>query len=175
MNRLQTLTKKALPKTILFQCPTISALIKTLSEEEEIIDFIKEEETTTTTTGNEEIGIVGMSCRFPGAENIEEFWELLINGRNAIGDIPVERFGERAKEFPIQRGGFIGGVDQFDAEFFGISSFEAKFMDPQQRIVMEETWHAMENGGIRPETLFESKTGIFIGLWNEDYFHILKV
>ena len=172
-HRLQALSKKILPKTILFQHPTISALVEAISEKgeegNEIVTGM-----TSVSKEREDIAIIGMSCRFPGSESTEEFWDLLIKGGNAISEIPKERFGDSTKMFSIQRGGFIKGIDLFDPEFFGISNFEARYMDPQQRIALEETWRAMEKGGIVPESMLETRTGIFVGLWNEDYFHILK-
>ena len=101
-----------------------------------------------------EIAIIGMACRFPGANNYQQFWENLEQGINSISEIPSERW-EVEKYYspnPEERnksiskwGGFIEGIDQFDAKFFGISPREAQRMDPQQRLMLELSWSCLED------------------------------
>ncbi len=110
---------------------------------------------------NEPIAVVGMGCRFPGAANPQEFWDLLSSGTNAIRK--CDRW--EGNDY----GGFIEGVDQFDPQFFGISPREAQRMDPQQRLLLEVSWEALENAAIAPESLANSKTGVFIGVSSNDY------
>ncbi|MDA0266670.1 MAG: type I polyketide synthase, partial [Cyanobacteria bacterium] len=126
----------------------------------------------------EPIAIVGMGCRFPGASNCGEFWRLLKQGEDAIAPIPASRWSAEAfydadptapgKTY-CREGGFLGDIDQFDPEFFGIAPREAKFIDPQQRVFLEVVWAALEDGGIPPKTLSGSKTGVFVGISTNDY------
>ncbi|MDJ0732651.1 MAG: type I polyketide synthase [Nostocaceae cyanobacterium] len=130
----------------------------------------------------ETIGIIGIGCRFPGANNPESFWQLLRNGGDAITEIPPDRWDIDQFYHPTPAtpgkmhsrwGGFLPQVDQFDASFFGISPREAERMDPQQRILLEVTWEALENAGIVPKSLSGSRTGVFVGISNIDYIQIL--
>lgn len=130
-------------------------------------------------TRTEPIAIIGMSCRFPGGANSpEEYWKLLQEGRDAISEVPAERWDVSAyakpgdDHPPAWYGGFLQGIDQFDPEFFGISPREANTMDPQQRLVLEVAWEALERAGIVPESLFNSQTGVFIGITTNDYARI---
>ena len=117
------------------------------------------------------IAVVGMSCRFPGANNPEEYWESLRDGRDSIINFPSDRpklsVAENVHEF---EGGFLTcPVDEFDAKFFGISPREAPFVDPQQRILLEVIWESLENAGVNPQSLKDSDTGVFLGIWQQDY------
>ncbi len=128
----------------------------------------------------EPIAIIGMSCRFPGGANSPEaFWRLLIEGRDAITEVPSNRYDidtfydpdiEAPGKTVSRWGGFLDAIDQFDPMFFGISPREAAYLDPQQRLLLEVSWEAMERAGLRPEKLFGSQTGVFTGLFNRDYF-----
>ncbi len=126
----------------------------------------------------EPIAIVGMSCRFPGAHNLEQFWDLLISGQDPIKQVPEERwnvdeFYDANPAIPgkivTRLGGFIEDVDKFDASFFSIAPKEAETLDPQQRLLMELTWEALEHAGITPGKLRGSKTSIFVGVSSSDY------
>ncbi len=130
---------------------------------------------------HEPIAVVGMSCKFPGANDCDEYLELLENGVDAITEVPKERWDideyydpEPAKtgKMVTRYGGFIEDVDKFDTKFFGISPREAMKMDPQQRLLLETVWNAFENAGIKPSSLKKSKTGVFIGISNNDYTKI---
>ena len=129
----------------------------------------------------EPIAIIGLGCRFPGADNPEAFWQLMRNGGDAITDIPPERWDiERfydptpatAKKMYSRQGGFLKNVDQFDPQFFRISPLEATYLDPQQRLLLEVTWEALENAAIVPETLAGSQSGVFIGISDVDYHRL---
>lgn len=128
----------------------------------------------------EPIAVVGLACRFPGgADDPDRFWELLRDGRDAIIEVPADRWDARAWYDPnpdapgrmsVATGGFLQNVDQFEPGFFGISPREALTMDPQQRLLLEVTWQALELAGIAPESLAGSSTGVFVGVCNSDYF-----
>jgi len=127
----------------------------------------------------EPIAVVGMSCRFPGGGELPEtFWEFLRDGGDATREVPPERWnideiydptpGARGKVY-TRRGAFIENVDLFDPTFFGIPPRDAKDMDPQQRMLLEECWRALERAGIPPAGLTGSRTGVFVGLMHNDY------
>lgn len=130
----------------------------------------------------EPIAIIGMSCRFPGADDCNALWEILREGRDVIDEVPHDRWDLSRYYTPpptvpgrmsTRWGGFIDRVDRFDAEFFGISPREAAFMDPQQRLLLEVAWHAVEDAGIAAPALSESNTGVFVGVTNYDYSRLL--
>jgi acyl transferase domain-containing protein/acyl-CoA synthetase (AMP-forming)/AMP-acid ligase II/acyl carrier protein len=116
------------------------------------------------------IAVVGMGCRFPDADNPDEFWQHLVDGHDAIKDIPVQRWDvDSYPQINTRRAGLLKHVDLFDADFFGIAGKEADAMDPQQRLVLEVAYEALEYAGIAPESLAESETGVFIGISTDDY------
>ena len=125
-----------------------------------------------------DIAVIGMSCRFPEAENYRQFWHNLAQGTNSITPVPAERWSLEEYYSPKQGtpyksiskwGGFIRGVDQFDASFFGISPREAERMDPQQRIALELSWECLEDAGYAPSALSGANVGIYMGLGGFDY------
>jgi acyl transferase domain-containing protein len=124
------------------------------------------------------VAIIGMGCRFPGAENPDAFWRLLAGGVDAITEVPADRWDIEAFYDPdlatpgmmsTRWGGFLSDVDAFDARFFGVSPGEAKTMDPQQRLLLEVAWETIERAGIAPARLADSRTGVFVGIGNNDY------
>ncbi|ATB32462.1 type I polyketide synthase [Melittangium boletus] len=120
----------------------------------------------------EPIAIIGMGCRFPGGVNTaSQLWQLVRDGVDAIGDAPLERFNaERLQErIASRKGGFLEQVDRFDARFFQLSPRETNLMDPQQRLLLEVAWEALEDGGQVPEKLPRHATGVFVGMWTNDY------
>jgi 3-oxoacyl-[acyl-carrier-protein] synthase II len=123
---------------------------------------------------HEPIAVVGMGCCFPGANNPEEFWQLLQVGKDAITSIPDERWSELQDptSFPAL-GGFIPHLREFDPSFFRIAPKEAMSIDPQQRLLLEVSWSALENAAIAPEQVQGSQTGVFIGIAAVDYWHQL--
>jgi polyketide synthase PksN len=131
----------------------------------------------------EPIAIVGMSGKFPMAANINEFWQNLLDGKDCISEIPEDRWDWReyygdpkteANKTNIKWGGFIEGVDEFDALFFGISPREAQLMDPQQRLLMTYVWKAIEDAGYAAQNLSGSKTGIFVGTASLGYSSLVS-
>ncbi len=125
------------------------------------------------------MAIIGMGCRFPGnVTNPEEFWDLIINGGDGLSDIPADRWNAEAKFAPdfktsgkinVKRGGFIRDIDKFDASFFGISPLEASRMDPQQRMILELSYAAIEDAGLTFKDLDGSRTSVFVGISSHDY------
>lgn len=142
----------------------ISSLAKYISsrtEQSPVESFISNH-VTVDRSEQEEIAIVGMSGRFPDAENIEQFWNNLNQGKDSVSKL---------------RGGWAGyvrDIDKFDPLFFGISPREAEVMDPQQRLVLEVAWEALERAGISPTSLNESNTGVFLGVSSTDYLELVK-
>ncbi|MES2203582.1 MAG: SDR family NAD(P)-dependent oxidoreductase [Pseudomonadota bacterium] len=131
----------------------------------------------------EPIAIIGMGCRFPGAKNLNVFWELLNNGVDAISEVPKNRWDIDAyyDENPdadgkmyTRSGGFLEGVDLFDAGFFDISPKEAKMLDPQQRLLLEVAVEALEHANQPLETLIRSATGVFVGISSFDYAYRIQ-
>src|SRR5262249_35012266 len=127
------------------------------------------------------IAIVGAACRFPGATDLDAFWDLLISGRDAIQQVPDDRWSTRLYFHPERNqagktyttaAGLIERIDQFDAEFFGISPREALQMDPQQRLLLEVSWAAFEDAGLTGTKLAGSGTGVYIGASAADYANV---
>jgi acyl transferase domain-containing protein len=127
----------------------------------------------------EPIAIIGVGCRFPGGvADPAGFWRLLRNGVDAVAELPAGRWDvdelydpdpEAVGRTYVRAGGFLADVDQFDADFFGISPREAQSLDPQQRILLETAWEALERAGLTRERLRGSRTGVFVGITNVDY------
>jgi acyl transferase domain-containing protein/SAM-dependent methyltransferase len=127
----------------------------------------------------EPIAIVGMGMRFPGdVRDAESYAELLWSGRDAVTEIPPQRWSldalyandpDQPGKMTTRHGAFLADVDQFDAEFFGISPREAASMDPQQRLVLEVGWEALENSGRSPVGLGGTSVGVYLGIANGDY------
>jgi natural product biosynthesis luciferase-like monooxygenase protein len=129
-------------------------------------------------TFNDPIAIIGMSGCFPGAGDVDELWENLRSGKDCIGEIPCDRWDWRAmygdpnlesNKTDIKWGGFIEGVDEFDPLFFGISPREAEYMDPTQRLLMTFAWKAIEDAGYASQSLWGTRTGVFIGTDHSGY------
>ncbi len=128
---------------------------------------------------NEPIAVIGIGCRFPGgADDPEKFWRLLHEGVDAIGEIPhnrwdINKFYDPAQATPgkmyFRHGAFLKHIDQFDPHFFGISPREAMSMDPQHRMLLEVSWEALEHASIAPDGLKCSKTGVYVGIGQNDY------
>lgn len=126
----------------------------------------------------EPIAIIGIGCRFPGAENPEAFWQLLCQGGDAITQVPKNRWDlESVKEFELEitekinphLGGFLEQVDRFDPQFFGISPREANSIDPQHRLLLEVTWEALEDARVIPEHLSGREIAVYIGICSQNY------
>ncbi len=174
--KLEELLGQRLPPTLLYEYPSISKLSRflagNLSQADAKTDIDQKE------SMQEPIAVIGMSCRFPGAENLNAFWHLLVSGGNAISEIPEDRwskndFYDEDPEEPGKAiskwGGFLKNVDQFDPFFFGISPAEAKHMDPQQRLLLELSFEAIDHAGFNKKDLDGSTTGVFMGISVNEY------
>jgi natural product biosynthesis luciferase-like monooxygenase protein len=127
-----------------------------------------------------DVAVIGMSCRFPQAPNLQAFWELLRDGKDAVTEVPLDHWDWRpfydsdpdAGDKTYSRwGGFLNDIDKFDPTFFNISPREARLMDPQQRIFLEVAWETCEHAGYSPERLAEREVGVFVGCSNNSYYH----
>ncbi|XP_050416847.1 putative inactive phenolphthiocerol synthesis polyketide synthase type I Pks15 [Patella vulgata] len=126
----------------------------------------------------EEIAIIGVGCKLPGADDINQFWRVLQNGENHVLEVPSDRWNLEAFYDPdpnapgktyVRRAGFIKNHDSWDNKVYGVNDFEASQMDPQQRFVLDCCFKAMENAGITRKSIDDSNTGVYIGVMNSDY------
>ncbi len=131
----------------------------------------------------EPIAIIGMSGILPQSEDLEAFWTHLENGDDLITEIPQDRwdwkayYGDPIKEInktDVKRGGFVNGMDQFDAAFFGISPREAELTDPQHRVFLQTAFHCIEDAGIKASDLSGKNVGVFVGATTTDYNDLLQ-
>jgi acyl transferase domain-containing protein/NAD(P)-dependent dehydrogenase (short-subunit alcohol dehydrogenase family)/acyl carrier protein len=121
----------------------------------------------------EPIAIVGMACRLPGGVTTpDEYWQLLVDGTDAIRPFPPDRM-RSGQDAAALYGGFVDGIDQFDASLFGITPREARCMDPQQRVLLETAWRALEDAGEPPSGLAGSSTGVFVGITTNEYSRVI--
>ncbi len=155
---------RRLPATLLWESPTIDHLVRSLTGAGE-----PAAPPSTNRRRTDPVAVIGLGCRFPGADGPGEFWDLLRGGRDAVGTAPPGRWNADAA--PVL-GGFLDDVAGFDAEHFGITPREAATMDPQQRMLLEVTWAALEHAGIAPSSLRGSRTGVFTGISTHDYGHL---
>ncbi len=167
---------RRLPSTLAWDYPTIKILSQYLGSETISQDSVG----AGCKTEVEPIAIIGIGCRFPGANNVEAFWKLLCEGQDAITEIPPNRWAGDAFYDPdpmtkgkanTRWGGFVDQVDQFDPYFFGIAPREAACMDPQQRLLLQVAWQALENAGQAADQLAGSQSGVFVGISSNDYAH----
>jgi acyl transferase domain-containing protein/short-subunit dehydrogenase/aryl carrier-like protein len=177
-NRLFTALELPLPPNLIYNHPTPAALADFLHDR--ILGGITTITVPTVVTSDEPIAIVGMACRFPGGvASPEDLWDLVSAGRDGIGDFPATRGwnvdelydpdpGASGKTY-VHQGGFLDDAELFDAAFFGISPREAAAMEPQQRMLLEIAWEALERAGIDPMGLHGSQTGVFVGAMSQEY------
>ena len=129
------------------------------------------------TSEERDVAIVGVAGRYPGADNADEMWDMFVGYRSGVGELPAGRWSEYAADKEMTRrmadavltGGYLEDIAAFDAEFFGLSPLEAANMDPQQRIVLQLTWEALENAGIPANQLRGLPVGVFMASNNNDY------
>ncbi|GAB3370611.1 hypothetical protein GCM10027360_42510 [Amycolatopsis echigonensis] len=177
-NTLNEATGLSLTATLVFDHPTAGDLAAHLHEELlGDLDADAAGPETTVVGSDEPIAIVGMACRFPGGVSTpDELWQLVAAGQDGTSDFPADRAWDMdywleqvAPDGGTPRGGFVPDATEFDAAFFGISPNEAVMMDPQQRMLLESSWVALENAGVDPLALKGSTTGVFVGVMQSDY------
>ncbi|WP_369166503.1 SDR family NAD(P)-dependent oxidoreductase [Streptomyces sp. R28] len=182
---LSALTGRTLDPSLVFNHPTIAALADAVFAES-VLDAASARTPVAVPAAHgrparvdDDIAIISMACRFPGgADDPEALWRLLAAGEDAVTEVPTGRWDTQGLHDPDPeatgkayslRGGYLRGIDRFDASFFGISPREAAAMDPQQRLLLQTGWEAIERAGIVPDTLNGSSTGVYIGLYDSGY------
>jgi phthiocerol/phenolphthiocerol synthesis type-I polyketide synthase D len=169
---LEELLDKTLPSTLLWEYPTIAQLAAALTGETAPAPD-QELASAPEDRGTEDlIAVIGLGCRLPGGvHGPEQFWRLLTDGLEAISEVTPDRWADypAPPEGTTRWGGFLDDVAGFDAEFFGIAPREAARMDPQQRMVLEIAWEALEHAGIAAGSLRGSRTGVFVGISGTEY------
>ncbi|GAA2404725.1 hypothetical protein GCM10010191_10570 [Actinomadura vinacea] len=175
-NRLSAATGLTLPAALVFTYPTPAALARYILDELELDSSAAEaaaepsEPRPREPVADDPIAIIGMACRYPGGvESPDGLWRLVDSGRDAITPFPTDRGWDLGGGDYVQAGGFLDGATGFDPEFFDISPREALAMDPQQRVLLETSWEALEHAGLDPESLKGSPTGVFAGIVTQDY------
>ena len=181
----------AVGPTMLFEYPTIDGISDFVLE---LVSSQSNESVKTDTTDTaastesqsrvrEDVAIVGMSCRFPGAHDVDEFWQNLLDGVDSVREIPadrwdVDRFYSAEREpgkMYTREGGFLEDIADFDAAFFNISDQEACWIDPQHRMLLENSYRALEDAGISPHPLADANVGVFMGIMGQDYAFLPKL
>ncbi|WP_437669739.1 SDR family NAD(P)-dependent oxidoreductase [Sorangium sp. So ce131] len=172
--RLQRALGVALPATLAFDHPTIDRLAEHLAADVLGLETRAAPRAARGADPGEPIAIVGAACRLPGgAEDLDAYWRLLTDGRVVATDVPADRWDSAAWYDPdpqapgrtyVKRGGFLRDVWSFDAAFFRIAPREARTLDPQQQLLLEVGWEALEHAGEDPEALRGSATGVFVGV-----------
>ncbi|MBB5083246.1 polyketide synthase [Nonomuraea endophytica] len=170
---LSELLGRDLSPTLVWASPTVNQLVRALSEPPSPERQVR--------AADEPVAVVGVGCRVPGAHGPEEFWRLLMDGRDAVGTVPGSRWAPfddgsagagEALARTTRHGGFLADVAGFDAAFFGIAPGEAAVMDPQHRLLLETAWEALEHAGIAPRSLRGSRTGTFVGISGNEYAYL---
>ena len=175
---LQEYLGRSVPPMVMYDYPDIARLAAHLAQQADPANA-GAPGLSQPTPSDEPIAIIGLGLRFPGgASDPEAYWRLLRDGVDAIREIPADRYDIDAVYAPeaatpgktnSRHGGFLDGIDQFDAEFFGIAPREAAALDPQQRLLLEVAWHALENAGLAPASLAGTDAGVFVGISTQDY------
>ncbi|MFI6090871.1 SDR family NAD(P)-dependent oxidoreductase [Streptomyces sp. NPDC051218] len=176
-NLLAEATGFSLPATVVFDHPTPAVLAGHLDDL--ILDVDGDGGVVASAAADEPVAIVGMACRYPGGiTSPDELWQLVAEGRDGITDFPEDRGWDTARLYEpngsagtsyVREGGFLSDIAEFDARFFGISPREAVATDPQQRLMLQVAWEAMEHAGIDPAALRGSDTAVFAGTNGQDY------
>lgn len=170
--------------TAVFDFPSVEALAehlaKELGEESDELNIAQSSDSIPSFS-NCSVGVIGMACRFPGAADYSSFWENIEQGTGCIS--PSRGSGVKwngvvgdasSQESYVRYGGFVDGIDEFDAKFFGILPIDAHMMDPRQRLLLETCWEAIENAAIDADTLRGTRVGLYIGLGGSEYRDLIS-
>ncbi|BBN81578.1 hypothetical protein PA25_15630 [Pseudoalteromonas sp. A25] len=177
-----------LEPTVLFEYPTIALLAKHLCEFEQVqhafmgskVDATFRQKSNLNNsynlsvgqTGQEDIAVIGMACRYPKANNLQQYWQLLAQVGCSISAADSSR-EHLCPNFDMNRlGGYLDDIDCFDPTMFALSPSEAKHIDPQHRILLETSYHAIESAGLLPAELYGQEVGVYVGISQNDYFGI---
>ncbi|MEZ0363512.1 polyketide synthase Pks13 [Mycobacterium sp. pUA109] len=178
---IEDLTGVTLSATVAFQHPTIEALATVIVEGEPVLADDADDEDWSRDREVADIAVVGLATRFPGDMNTpEQTWQALLEGRDAITDVPEGRWSEFLGDPRIAervgkartRGGYLSDIKGFDSEFFALSKMEADNIDPQQRMALELTWEALEHARIPASSLRGESVGVYVGASNNDYLNL---
>jgi len=178
---IEDLTGVTLTATVAFRHPTIESLAVVIIEGEPELEPYDADEDWTRTRDVPDIAIVGLATRFPGDMNTPDaMWQALLEGRDAITDLPEGRWAEFMDEPRLAeriskartRGGYLTDIKGFDSEFFALSKMEADNLDPQQRLALELTWEALEGAHIPASSLRGTSVGVFVGSSTNDYSYL---
>ncbi|GAA1394571.1 hypothetical protein GCM10009662_05150 [Catellatospora coxensis] len=183
-NQLNAVTGLRLPAALIFDYPSPQAIADLLDTELGGAAATATPVVVTAVADDDPIVITGMACRLPGGvESPEQLWELVARGGDAVGDFPADRGWDveavydpdpdAAGKSYTRQGGFVTGIDRFDAGLFGISPREALSMDPQQRLLLETAWESFESAGVDPQAARGGQTGVFVGVSSQDHATIL--
>lgn len=169
--QLEDFSGRPCPPTLMYDYPTIELLARQLSGPSQA-PASRAAKGAATPLAAEPVAVIGLGCRFPGADSPSAFWRLLCEARDAVREAPAERRrGWESWGTRFGKGGYLDQIDAFDAGFFSISASEACAMDPQQRLLMEVCWEALEDAGHSPEALKGSDCGVFVGISANDYLN----
>lgn len=177
---LETKLKRRIPVSLLFEKSTPQELANFIVEgnRQERLHPIHSRN-----LANEDVAIVGMACRMPGANDVSEFWQLLKSGKSAVGEIPSKRFDWRqyytqerpkADQIVSKWGAFIDDIEGFDPYFFNISDREARVMSPEQRLWLMTSWQALADAGFAERDVNGRSVGVFVGARAPDYISRLR-
>lgn len=181
--RLSIRFGQSIDPSLLFERRTPSAITAALSEAPAGTPAARRSPSAPRTETANAVAVIGMAGRFPGAGNLDAFWDALAGGRDCVTDVPPERWDGEAWYDPnpdrldrthCKWGGFVSDVDLFDPAFFGLSFREACLMDPQQRLFLETCWLALSDGGYGRETAEGMNCGVFAGVGEADYLTLME-
>lgn len=171
--------------SLAFDYPTPWKLASALSGLQQGNSLPRAEKSNAVRAGEQDersVAVVGMSCRFPGGESLDRFWELIEGGHLAIREVPSARWEldafydpklEQSDKMNTRFGGFLEHIEDFDAQFFEVSPNEAAETDPQQRLLLEVAWEALEDAGLPADQLAGSNVGVFVGVSSCDFYKSL--
>lgn len=177
-NRKETAAKPVVPEPVM-------KIQADLADKEQEVVVLESDNQTKFVYENEPIAIIGFDGKFPGADNMEEYWKVLFEGMDCIIEVPKERWDyntfysqqdTRPGMTNCKWGGFLNKPEYFDAEFFNYSPIEATMIDPQERVFLETVWNTMENAGYTRNKLKEETVGVYVGIaWGHYQFYETKV